>query len=270
MNKTKGEVWIAIGSIGHIVTSSLSILMGIMIAIGVGMLGGVLSNLLISGYSEYGDNLKVPGALGGALGVLGTWTGILVIIAGIVGLYLAIQCLKRKGDLQRTTFPLVVGIIYSVFGLINVISAFNIFALIGLLLSVSLLAGAILNKQQATAVGAGYAPSGGYQPTQGYPGQGQYGSGYNQGTYGTPQQPPYQQPGYPNQPQYQQPGYPNQPPPYGQPTGQPSYPQQPPSQGGSDQFDVQRQQHQSPPGYEVPSQYDPSHYYPGSNQKPRE
>ncbi|MGI6617886.1 MAG: hypothetical protein ACOX36_07600 [Saccharofermentanales bacterium] len=267
MNKTKGEVWIAIGSIGHIVTSSLSILMGILLAIGVGVLGGVLSNLMISGYAEYGDDLRIPGALGGALGVLGTWTGVLIIIFGAVGIYLAVQCLKRKSDLQRTTFPLVVGIIYSVFGLISVISAFNIFALIGLLLSVSLLVGAILNKQQA-AVGMGYAPPG-YQPTQGYPGQGQYGPGYNQGAYGAPQQTPYQQPGYPNQPPYQQPGYPNQPPSYGQPAGQPSYPQHP-SQGGPEQYDVQRQQHQSPPGYEVPSQYDPSHYYPGSNQGPRE
>jgi hypothetical protein len=261
MNKTKGEVWIAIGSIGHIVTSSLSILIGILLAIGVGMLGGILSNLVSSGYSEYGD-VRIPGALGGALGVLGTWAGVLIIVSGVVGIYLAVQCFKRKSDLQRTTFPLVVGIIYSVFGLISVISAFNVFGLIGLFLSVSLLVGAILNKQQATAVGAGYAPPG-YQPTQGYPGQGQY--GYNQGTYGAPQQSPYQQPGYPNQPPYQQPGYPNQSPSY----GQPSYPQQP-GQGGPEQYDVQRQQHQSPPGYEVPSQYDPSHYYSGSNQGPKE
>jgi|GEM_PF-918968 hypothetical protein len=271
MNKTKGEVWISIGSIGQIVTSSLAVLMGILIAVGVGMLGGFLSNLMISG--EFDDDLNViPGAMGGAFAVLGTWTGILVAIVGVVGIYLAVQCLKRKRDLQRTTFPLVVGIIYSVFGLINLISAFSVFSLIGLFLSASILVGAILNKQQASAMAGGYAPPG-YQPTQGYPGQGQYGPYYDQGTYGSPQQQPYQQPPYGQppyqQPPYQQPGYPPQQPPYGQPPSQPPYQPQP-SQGGSDPFDVQRQQQQQSPSYELPSQYDPSHYYHDPNQRPKE
>ena len=198
---------------------------GYYVAIGVGMLGGILSNLVSSGYSEYGD-VRIPGALGGALGVLGTWAGVLIIVSGVVGIYLAVQCFKRKSDLQRTTFPLVVGIIYSVFGLISVISAFNVFGLIGLFLSVSLLVGAILNKQQATAVGAGYAPPG-YQPrrviltnntalaiTKGHMGR--------SATAVTT--------GLPESAAISAAGYPNQPPPYGQPIGQPSYPQQPPSQ----------------------------------------
>lgn len=206
MKKPKGEVFIAIGSILMIIASSFGILVGILL-----MFAGAWLFTLLGAT----DMFEVGAA--GIIGTLGAGVGIIVIVVAVLGLIFSIMCFKRKGDPRRATFPLVIGIIFSLFAMISLISEFSFGSVIALVAPALILVGAILNKQSLGEMAN--------QPA--YPVYPQQGQPYQPPSqpYQQPYQPPYQQPPYPEQPQFQPSQEPQQ---QYQPPQEPQYQYQPP------------------------------------------
>jgi hypothetical protein len=192
MQKAKGEVLIAIGSVLMIIGAIFGILMGILVTFAGAWIWNILGAM---------DGMEdVPG-LSGVLMAAGAVIGIVIVIFAVLSLIFGIMCFKRKGDPNRSTFPLVIGIIFTLFALTSVLSAFSLPTLISLAAPVLILIGAILNKQQAKVMVpyAGYSP----QPGQPYPPMPEQPYPPQQAPYQPPYQPmPEQQP---YQPPYEQP-----------------------------------------------------------------
>lgn len=184
MQKAKGEVLIAIGSVLMIIGAIFGILMGILVTFAGAWIWNILGAM---------DGMEdVPG-LSGVLMAAGAVIGIVIVIFAVLSLIFGIMCFKRKGDPNRSTFPLVIGIIFTLFALTSVLSAFSLPTLISLAAPVLILIGAILNKQQAKVMVpyAGYPP----QPGQPYPPQqAPYQPPYQPMPEQQPYQPPYEQP----------------------------------------------------------------------------
>lgn len=197
MQKAKGEVLIGIGSVLMIIGSILGIIIGIIVTVAGSWIWSLLGAM---------DGIEdVPGAAGIFMG-LGAALGIVIIIFAVLALIFGIMCFKRKGDPARSTFPLVIGIIFTLFALSSAVSAFSIGALVSLAAPVLILIGAIMNKQQMKVMAPypAYPP----QPGQPYPPQQQpYQPPYQPQPEQQPYQPPYQpQPEQqPYQPPYEQP-----------------------------------------------------------------
>ena len=197
MQKPKGEVFIAIGSVLMIIGSIIGILFGLLLTVAGGWVWSILGAM---------DGIDEVAGVGGVLMAAGAIIGIVVIIIAVLTLVFSIMSFKRKGDPNRSTFPLVIGIIFSLSALYAVISNFTIGSLLSLAAPVLILIGAILNKQEVKAVAPypAYPP----QPGQPYPPQQQpYQPPYQPQPEQQPYQPPYQpQPEQqPYQPPYEQP-----------------------------------------------------------------
>ena len=184
MQKAKGEVLIAIGSVLMIIGAIFGILMGILVTFAGAWIWNILGAM---------DGMEdVPG-LSGVLMAAGAVIGIVIVIFAVLSLIFGIMCFKRKGDPNRSTFPLVIGIIFTLFALTSVLSAFSLTTLITIASHVLILDGAILNQQQGqvTVPYADYSP----QPGQPYPPQqAPYQPPYQPVPEQQPYQPPYEQP----------------------------------------------------------------------------
>lgn len=198
MPKAKGSVLISIGSILMIIASILGIIGGILLAFASGW--------LVSTFSIISDGLMdmdMPGAEWTTFLLWGgAFVGIIVLVFSVLYLIFGIMAFKRRSDLRRSTFPLVIGIIFTALALLSFLQGINVATAYGLAAPLLILIGAILNRGQLKSMPA-------YPP--GYPqGQAPY--------------PPYQDPGqgvhppqayppqaYPPQPGQEQP--PSNPPP---------------------------------------------------------
>ena len=161
MQKAKGMVPIAIGSIGMIISSIGLIIIGIIMTFALSF---VFS--LFAGSATFETE-----ALGGIFSALGAVAGILVIMIGVLVLALSIMAFKRRNDPLRAVFCIVIGAIFLFFGVISLLSDVSYANITEIVLSVLILVGGILNaqqkgefkaamQQQAPYGGAPYAPYG--------------------------------------------------------------------------------------------------------------
>lgn len=185
MQKAKGSVLISIGSILMIVSGILGILGGILLAVAGGW--------LLSSLSTIEGDLVEASDLVTLLSWGGTFLAILILVFAVLWLVFGIMSFKRRNDLQRSTFPLVIGIVFTALALLFFFWDVSFATACGLVSPLLILIGASLNKGQLKS-----------QPP--YP-------VYPQGQVPYPPYPNPYQPSYPPQadPQATPPPYPGQP-----------------------------------------------------------
>lgn len=163
--KAKGSVFILVGSILWIVSSGMAILSIMFLLIAGGFLIGILGPLL--------ESLEWWGNVSGFLLSFGLIIGLLVLAYLTLVIVLASMCIRRRDDPSRSTFPMVVGIIFLIMALPQLffmpwyLSFYAwVSAFLALLFPGLILIGAILNKQGSKS---GDWPPYTYPPPQGYP-----------------------------------------------------------------------------------------------------
>lgn len=182
VQRAKGSVWILVGSILWIISASMGVLAGLFWAVAGSFLFKLLG-MLVETPAEWGVDLSV------ILMTFGLVIGLAVLIYFTLIIIFAAMCLRRRNDLSRSTFPLVIGIIYVLIALPQLFIfpgyAFSLILISSILAIVFpglILIGAILNKQQLR--------SGGWPPPLPV---------YPQGPPPQPLPPPW--PGQPQEPQ---------------------------------------------------------------------
>lgn len=192
MQKANGEILIAIGSILMIVSASIGILLGLLFTVAGAWIWSILGWAIV-------ESGGVPGLTGFIMG-LGAVVGIIIIAFSVLMLVFGVMSFKRKGDPRRATFPLVIGIIFTIFAVVALLSDFSAYTALSVVPPVLLLIGGILNKGQAKNLPPEVPYSGypqGQPPYQPY--QDPYQQPYQQTPPQQPYQPPYQQPETPPQ-----------------------------------------------------------------------
>lgn len=140
MQKAKGSVLISIGSILMIIAAGLGILGGILLAVAGGW--------LLSSLSTIEGDLVEASDLAALLSWGGTLVAIIVLALSVLMLVFGIMSFKRRNDLQRSTFPLVIGIIFTALALVSFLRDISFGTACGLVAPLLILIGASLNKGQ--------------------------------------------------------------------------------------------------------------------------
>ncbi|HPX92642.1 MAG TPA: hypothetical protein PK646_02845 [Bacillota bacterium] len=148
--QAKGSVFILIGSILWIISAGLGVLAGLA-WITVGSLLMKVLGILISDAGKMPDlsNLLLSFGLIIGFGIIAYFSLIIVFAA---------MCLRRRDDPLRSTFPLVIGIIFTLMALPSLASPLWHVSLISAVMPGLILTGAILNRQQVRS--AAWPPSG--------------------------------------------------------------------------------------------------------------
>lgn len=151
--RAKGSVWILVGSILWIVSAGIGIMSGLFMLI-AGSLILKLLGALIETPTEWGVDLST------LLMSFGLIIGLLIIAYFTLIIVFAAMSLRRRDDLSRSTFPLVIGIIFVLLALPQLFifpwylaSLAWISSVLALVFPGLILIGAILNKQQLRSSG---------------------------------------------------------------------------------------------------------------------
>lgn len=115
--KQERNMFLFVSSIVMIVFGAISTLVSIILAIGGGLLGGAIDS--------YGGSGGVFASIGAALGIILLIFSVLYILTGVLGV-------KNAGNPNKASMMMIIGIIYSVFGLISLISDFSFMNLLAL------------------------------------------------------------------------------------------------------------------------------------------
>ena len=153
VQRAKGSVWILVGSILWIVSAGMGIMSGLFMLI-AGSLILKLLGALVETPAEWGVDLSP------LLMSFGLIIGLIIIVYFTLIIVFAAMCMRRRDDLLRSTFPLVIGIIYILLALPSLfifpgymLSLALISAILAMVFPGLILIGAILNKQQLRSSG---------------------------------------------------------------------------------------------------------------------
>lgn len=146
MEKPKGSVYISIGSIGMMALAGIGIMLGPFLIIVTSWLSKIFReiNAILPG-RLHGGEPHLEMMAGRFIGGIGIVIGIIVMIVAGLQLTFGILTWKKRDDLSNPTFPLAVGIAFTMLALLL---GFSAMGLIQLAFPVLLIVGATLNKQQ--------------------------------------------------------------------------------------------------------------------------
>ncbi|HPX92643.1 MAG TPA: hypothetical protein PK646_02850 [Bacillota bacterium] len=146
MNKPQGTLFISIGSAGLAVLGGLGILISPFVITLTALAGSLLRGLdpVIAKWLKEGA-YPIGTVLGRVIGGAGVMVGILMLLFSSLQLTCGILTWKRKDDVTKYSFALAMGIAFAITSLALGLTAPG---LIQLALSVLLIVGATLNRQQ--------------------------------------------------------------------------------------------------------------------------
>ncbi len=153
VQRANGSVWILVGSILWIVSAGMGLMAGLFWLVAGTFIFQLLGSL-VSTPSEWGVDLST---LFMSFGLI---IGVIIVAYFTLIIVFAAMCMRRRDDLSRSTFPLVIGIIYVLLALPqllifpgSLVSFVLISSLLALIFPGLILIGAILNKQQLRSSG---------------------------------------------------------------------------------------------------------------------
>lgn len=146
MQKPKGSIYISIGSMGMVVLAGVGLILGpfvIALSSWFGKLVRGLDQVLTRPMHSQDLATDFVGRLVGGIGVA---IGIIVLVMSGLQLAFGLLAWRRRDDLTRTSFPLAVGIAFSILALPAGLTAWG---LVQLVFPVLIIVGASLNRQEA-------------------------------------------------------------------------------------------------------------------------
>lgn len=147
MIKPRGSVYLSIGAMGMVVLAGLGILISPFVIAIASWLGKLVRNIELAGSGSLPTESYLAGAfIARLISGLGLVLGILILVISGFQLALGILTWKRRDDLERTSFPLAVGIAFSI---LSLPAGFTAWGLIQLAFPVLVIVGAALNRQEA-------------------------------------------------------------------------------------------------------------------------
>lgn len=146
MQKPKGSIYISIGSMGMVVLAGIGFIMGPLVIALASWFGKLVQGLdLVLTRPMHGQDLA-SGFVGRLVGGIGVAVGIVLLVMSGLQLAFGLLAWKKRDDLARTSFPLAVGIAFSILALPAGLTAWG---LIQLVFPVLVIVGASLNHQEA-------------------------------------------------------------------------------------------------------------------------
>jgi|LSQX01.3.fsa_nt_gb hypothetical protein len=161
MHKPKGSIYISIGSMGMVVLAGIGALLSPFVMALASWLGKLIRELDLTMTGPLADQGLAAAFAGRLVGGLGVAIGILLLLMSGLQLTFGLLVWRRRDDLVRTTFPLAVGIAFSILSLPAGLTAWG---LIQLVFPVLVIVGAALNHQEAAERARAY-----YYPAQAPP-----------------------------------------------------------------------------------------------------